>query len=181
MRILELIFYPLKNLLSCVTEKKFLTVHEINPEKGTAIISSGRSNLTAKMDFDQIARDAAILTNIPPVAAAWIGYHHGLNGMPKSSRKNSFGEKFSIGPGRGDYRLSFLDRNGNIEFVKSSTGETESLPIISILSDSKILTRFCPAEAYYLGLWYSMLSLKNKKQQKNKHDEKIIAFKKTSR
>ena len=177
-RILELIFHLLKNLLSWITEKTFLTVHEIDPEKGTAIISRRGSNSTVKMNFDQIARDMAILTNIPPVAAAWIGYNHGINGMPRSSRKNSFGEKFSLGPGRGDYRLSFLDRNGNVGFIKLLTGETKFLPIRSILSDSELLSHFCPVEAYYLGLWYSIHSLKIRNQHKNQSSENIVILKK---
>lgn len=176
-RIKSVYFFKIRNFFKLLIKyihnlidgkKPLCHIEEIDIPKKTAIISCrGIFKTHVKLEFNEIISDSDILSNLSSIHAAWIGYYYGISGNEfknKHCYQQSIEEDTSLEENIAECSVLSLNRRGYILYLDKASGIAHSSLPIKMLENKKLLKKFSPNQACYIGVFGGVSILKNKKR-----------------
>lgn len=146
-------------------DKPLCRLEEIDIIKRRVIIHCRGSSSVIKINLEEMIYDEILISNLPSVQAAWIGYYYGMyyNDF-KSFQTEKICMYESFSDANCECSIIMLDRKGNIiYFDKTQNINYVSTPLM-ILKSRDLINKFKPMQAFYIGILSGVSINKNKAQ-----------------
>ncbi len=144
-------------------------IEKIDFPKKIVIISFRGMNFAIKINFNEIIMDSIILSNLSPKHASWIGFYYGKYYCDMIDKRNPCAAidnfYFFIESATEKFNSIMLDRYGDLIYLDIDSNITRTASPINIMRDEKIIMRFDPIQACYIGI-LAGTSRKKKMSQK---------------
>lgn len=115
-----------------------------------------------RLKLRDIILDSALLSQLPPAQAAWIGYYYGVFCSGRTHSSEESGLEFSgFQDEKFPFQLYGLDRKGYLVYFNKNSTETVLESPFKILKDLRLIEKFHPSQACYIGLLAGRVVLKN--------------------
>ena len=153
--------------------KQLCRLEDIDLVNKTVFIQcSGIVTSLIKVKLEDIIRDEVILYNLSSTQAAWVGYYYGINHgeIIQNNVSKNHTTAYSVETQSSDeFEILMLDRKGNLLYINKANNKNFVSSPLSILNSKKILNKFSPPQACYVGILAGLNISKNThKNKKNK-------------
>ena len=173
-------FFKKIYLSTFISNTQLCRIKHINLEKHEIIIFCRGTNVLITLSFEQLIDDQDMIANFIPTESSVIGYYFGryyishLNKKTYSLTSFNFIEKNL----KHACTIKMIDRYKNIIFSSGESNETRTLSPINIFEDKKLLGKFGPLQACYIGILtgiYSEKSNRSRSKQPMKNNLSLVS------
>jgi hypothetical protein len=149
-------------------QESFCHIEEIDTINKTFLIHCRGVTMPISLTFDEIIRDAVMVSNLLPQHASLVGYYYGKHyNLINSQNSHNKISNFSFRDSDKRYKILFQSRDGKISYLDKVTKTTHAKLAISILAALSLIGEFDSVEACYIGMLGGIfVSERNKKQAK---------------
>lgn len=156
------LFNTLKNFFSFIKSIEYspiskpplCRIEEIDLIKKIIVIHCKGIDAPIRLTLEEMINDSAMLSNLSPIQASWIGYYYGKHykGLisEKNSRNNTF--NFDINNSLGKINILMLSRDGNLIYNNHENNITHTISPKNAMMNENIITQFTPMQACYIGI-----------------------------
>src|SRR3990167_3681188 len=141
----------INTLRNKISSKKYpiCRIEAVDLEKNVIVLHCRGTNSSIRLGLEELIYDTAILANLSPKHAAWIGYYAGKTHSIKRKKQK---DDFSIQPTKGKYNIMMLDRHGQILYSKPNNDAMVSISPELAVRNNQLINQFGPIQACYIGL-----------------------------
>lgn len=131
-------------------------IAEIDISSQKVLLHVRHKAIFIKATFSEAISDGAIIGNVSPWEACWLGGHFGralrANQEGRGALKKAKKLSYLLSANGGRYRVVFEDREGRIGYLDTKTGREFVEHSVTIATNDMIINRFNPSQACYIGI-----------------------------
>ena len=150
-----------------ISKQPLCSIEEINLTKKTIIIHCRSIDAPIKLTLDEVINDPAILANLSPKQASWIGYYYGKYYRELISEEKNCSNifNFTIDESLEKYNIVMLNRDGNLIYSSCIDNITHTISPINAIRSENIIMQFPSIQACYIGILAGTYNLKKGHQK----------------
>lgn len=153
-RLAEKSLSSLKHIYEHIREldNTLFRIEEIDLSSQAVIFYCQGVNTVLKMPIPEAISDDAIISNLRPTQACWLGYYYGkiARDIPSLTKRNV--SDFLLCFSQGQFKILSQDRKGDITYIDTKTKEIYTENPIELSKNEFVISRFDPSQACYIGI-----------------------------
>lgn len=168
------------NIFSSFKKNHFCRIEKIDLNKNLVIVYCKGVRALIKLTLKDLIQDTILLSSFPPKHAAWIGFYYGkyYNKLLKQEEKQSISFDFLEVKGWGKFKIVMITRAGDITYLDETTNIFNTLHPSRIIAEKKLIEKFEPIQACYIGILSGISEAKissiKKELQVNKRHLRLV-------
>lgn len=113
-----------------------------------------------KLSFEDAMNDYAVVSNLSPLHASWVGYFYGIYRLEylKSGREKKTDRFYYDDTNHDGFKVVSQDRVGNINYRLPGSDRLVCMSPSEILSSPHIINNFYSKDACYIGMIFAIKS-----------------------